>query len=72
MIAVCVNKGMVDCVVTDDPALVGKEIMVLDYDIEGSDPEDWFKIRHVAFAHIDEIGRTDIDFTNLMEQIISR
>jgi hypothetical protein len=38
MIVVTVEGGLVQSVSSDDPILVGREVVVIDYDAEGADP----------------------------------
>jgi hypothetical protein len=40
MIVITVEGGLVQEVSSDDPAELGKEVVVIDYDAEGADPEE--------------------------------
>ena len=40
MIVITVEGGLVQGVSSDDPAEQGKEVVVIDYDAEGGDPEE--------------------------------
>ena len=40
MIVVTVEGGLVQGVSSDDPAMVGHELVVIDYDSEGADPDE--------------------------------
>ena len=40
MIVITIEGGLVQGVSSDDPAEQGKEAVVIDYDAEGSDPEE--------------------------------
>ena len=40
MIVVTMQGGLLVGISTDDPALVGKEIVLIDYDVEGSDSDE--------------------------------
>jgi hypothetical protein len=44
MIVVTVEGGIVQGVCSDDPDLVGHEVVVIDYDAEGADPAE---VEHV-------------------------
>ena len=40
MIVVTLNGGLVQGISTDDPKLVGHEVVVIDYDVEGAAPDE--------------------------------
>jgi hypothetical protein len=59
MIVITLEGGLVQGVSSDDPAMVGKEVVVIDYDAEGADPEE------VVLVPQDEEGGTE-------EAVVSR
>lgn len=44
MIVITVEGGLVQGVSSDDPAELGKEVVVIDYDAEGADPSEIHRI----------------------------
>ena len=44
MIVITIEGGLVQGVSSDDPAEQGKEVVVIDYDAEGADPEEIQKV----------------------------
>ena len=44
MIVITVEGGLVQGVSSDDPKLVGAEVVVIDYDAEGADPDEVEKV----------------------------
>jgi hypothetical protein len=40
MIIITIEGGLVQGVSSDDPTLVGQEVIVIDYDTEGADPDE--------------------------------
>ena len=40
MIVITLEGGLVQGISSDDPVMVGKEVVVVDYDAEGADPEE--------------------------------
>jgi hypothetical protein len=48
MITIIVEGTMVADVVSDDPALIGKTVRIIDYDVEGRDPADLFIVPHAG------------------------
>lgn len=40
MIVITLEGGLVRGISSDDPAMVGQEVAVIDYDAEGADPEE--------------------------------
>ena len=40
MIVITIEGGLVQGISSDDPAEQGKEVVVIDYDAEGADPEE--------------------------------
>ena len=40
MIVVTIEGGIVQGISSDDPAMVGKEVAIIDYDAEGADPDE--------------------------------
>jgi hypothetical protein len=40
MIVITLEGGLIQGISSDDPAEVGKEVVILDYDSEGADPEE--------------------------------
>ncbi len=44
MIVITVEGGLVQGVSSDDPAMVGHEVVVIDYDAEGADPEEVWQV----------------------------
>ena len=44
MIVITIEGGLVQGVSSDDPAEQGKEVVVIDYDAEGADPEEGQKV----------------------------
>lgn len=74
-IAVILDGGLVQCVVSDDPAEVGKEVQVIDYDTEGADFADDKLVvvpqndgsKEIAFLHTAEILKAGIDLDGVRE-----
>jgi hypothetical protein len=44
VIVIAVEGGLVQSVSSDDPAMVGKEIAIVDYDADGADPAEVHKV----------------------------
>ena len=66
---VALEGGLVTCVASADKRLIGLPVVVIDYDIDGLDPQElinirWHKTAHAsagrakAYAHGDEVART--------------
>jgi len=71
--AVILEGGLVQCVVSNDPALIGVQFAVIDYDTEGADDDEISRIpqggAHTgeladACYRVDEITKADIDYEN--------
>jgi hypothetical protein len=65
MITIIVEGNVVADVVSDDPALIGKTVRIIDYDVEDADPANLFIIPHagghdVATVREETITRTAI------------
>lgn len=59
-VAVIVQDGLVQCVVSDDPKLEAVRFMVIDYDIEGASPEDF-----ATWPNELEPGKTEAAFVRV-------
>ena len=44
MIVITIDGGLVQGVSSDEPKLVGQEVIVIDYDAEGADPDEVQKV----------------------------
>lgn len=70
-IIVTLEGGLVTCVSSADERLIGRPVMVIDYDTDGADPQDLDRIRWhktsfgsagtaMAYVHGDEVVQTCI------------
>ena len=66
---VALEGGLVSCVASADKRMIGCPVVVIDYDIDGLDPQDlihvrWHRTTYAAagqakaYAHGDEVART--------------
>jgi len=66
---VALEGGLVSCVASADKRLIGRSVVVIDYDTDGLDPQDlihvrWHKTAYAsagqakAYAHGDEVAKT--------------
>jgi hypothetical protein len=63
MIVIAIKDGTVRSVCTDDPFLVGREVVIIDHDCEGADPAEVEPVPQLggkaenALIHGQEVGR---------------
>lgn len=72
-IAVVIDGGVVQFVVSSDPAAIGQHVRIVDYDTEGVDPASLFEIPLLGEPHnvlnaatwLEEVTETAFDLTNI-------
>ncbi len=73
MIAIVCEGGLVQAVVTDDPAQVGMKVLVIDYDTEGADEITCVRQEDGedadACVHWDSVGLASIDLRRVQEDL---
>lgn len=76
MIAVVIEDGIAQDVVTDDPGMVGKDILIVDYDTEGADEDETVSVPQPggytaqAYAYTETVGMSAIDLKAVEQQIM--
>lgn len=74
-IAVVLEGGLVARVVSDDPALIGADIVVLDYDTDGCSPDRLTPVKQSdgtlveGFVHAQPIHAASIDLRHLYNEV---
>jgi hypothetical protein len=69
------DGGLVRCVNSDDPALIGQEVVIVDYDTENGDSSDCHPIPQragvtvSAYVHKDEIYPAATDIVKFLETV---
>jgi len=71
MIAVVLEGGLVQAVITDDPARQGEEVMVIDRDIDGADDDEVTEIDGAtgdeAIVSVHEVERSAFVLADIMQ-----
>ncbi len=73
MIVIIMDGGLVQGVATDEPELVGKQVKVMDYDVEGTvdDDEDIVKIPQNGDLDDTEDARVSTEIVGVLEGAIA-
>lgn len=79
MIAVVLEGGLVQSIVSDEPALIGRSVLMIDYDTDGTDEEDLVAVpqgegRHswAAYTHFAVIEAPRIDLPKAWKRTEAR
>lgn len=77
-IIVHLEGGLVQTISSNNPALQGLRVVVVDYDVEGCDPSEIVEVEQPggrleeAFVREDEVVETEINLPRLLESIASK
>lgn len=75
ILCVVLEGGLVQSVVSNDPAWIGVEVMILDYDVEGVDNDSPNLIvmdeetEHAAYVRTDMVEPASIDLPAIYERL---